>query len=481
MDFNVAAVHEALGAALGDREAIVTTGRRWSWADLQERSRRLGNFFAENGLRVHVERTGLAPHECGQDTVAIYLHNGAEYLETMLGAFKARLAPCNVNYRYVEAELSDLLADMRPRAIVYHGAFADRLARVVGGLEPRPLLVQVPDLTGTPLLAGAFEYEAALAGAASTMTGAAYRALSPDDLYVLYTGGTTGRPKGVLWRQADAFVAAMGGRKFSERREWDSVDELVAAATNKPGPRTLSAAPFMHGTGQWVCFQTLHAGGTVIIPDIVDHFSASDLLDTIERERVQLLVIAGEAFARPLLDALAERSRDLSSLLVVASSGATLSPSSKAALLGHLPHLRIRDTVGSSETGPQGESVHRRDEDGASSRTSAVGARFRAVEGTCVVDELRQKVLAPGHDGTGWLARSGRIPLGYLHDAERTARTFPVLEGVRMSIPGDRARLLPDGTIELLGRDAATINSGGEKIFAEEVESALRVHPGVRD
>ncbi|HEX3947351.1 MAG TPA: AMP-binding protein [Acidimicrobiales bacterium] len=490
MEFDLSAVNEALATRLGDREAIVTAGgRRLSWAELGSRSRRLANLLLDAGLTVRAEREELAPSESGQDAVALYLYNGHQYLEGMLGAFKARAVPCNVNYRYVEAELLGLLTDMAPRAVVFHGRFAERLAVVLEQLDHRPLLLQVADESAAPLLPGAVDYESALAGASALLPAVAW---SPDDLYALYTGGTTGRPKGVLWRQADVFVAAMGGRNYRRHREWESLEELAGAVNVRPGHRVLSAAPFMHGTGQWVGFQALHAGGTVVVPRVVDRFDPADALDTVEAERVNLLVIAGEAFARPLLDAMGERRRDLECLTAVASSGAALSPSSVREILAHLPGARVRDTVGSSETGPQAEvlSSDRAATGGSatdgsatdgSAESGAAAVTFAPTEGTCVIDEAMAQVLAPGHPGTGWLARTGRIPLGYLHDAERTARTFPVVEGRRMSVPGDRARLLADGRIELLGRDATTINTGGEKVFAEEVEKAVRAHPTVRD
>jgi fatty-acyl-CoA synthase len=213
---------------------------------------------------------------------------------------------------------------------------------------------------------------------------------------------------------------------------------------------------------------------------VVDHLDAEDLLDTVERDRVQLLTIAGEAFARPLLDALADSKRDLSSLSVVSTSGAALSPSSRRSLIEFLPNVRIRDTVGSSESGPMVEIVERAGSAGSTASESRP-LTFRLAAGTMVIDDDKERVLAPGHEGTGWLARAGRIPLGYLGDPEKTAATFRYIEGVRVTIPGDRARRLEDDSIEVLGRDSVTINSGGEKIFAEEVESAIRQHHSVRD
>jgi fatty-acyl-CoA synthase len=446
---------------------------------------------------VHAERSELADYEAGQDRVAICLLNGHEYLEAILGSLKARAAPCNVNYRYVTSELEQLLADMAPRALVYQAQFAPQLEAAIsslceaGTIERPVLLVQVPDGSGLPLLPGAVDYETALAAASSERPAVTW---SPDDLYILYTGGTTGKPKGVLWRQGDIFVTALGGRNFREgAREWNSLHELVEAVAARTGARGLSAAPFMHGTGQWVSFQALHTGGTVVIQGVVDRFDAGDVLDTVERERVSLLTIAGEAFAAPLIDAMDARPRDLSSLVVVSSSGAALSPKSKEAIMARLRGVRIRDIMGSSEAGPLADNIDlpagagRASEDGEAGGAGGGGTgtrrpvRFRPDPQTCVLDETRTAMLAPDHEDTGWLARSGRIPLGYMNDAEKTAATFRSIGARRFTIPGDRARLHADGTVEVLGRDAVTINSGGEKIFAEEVEAAVRHHPGVRD
>jgi fatty-acyl-CoA synthase len=484
VDFNLAQVQEALGERLGEREAIVTARGRFSWAELTERTRRLANVLVASGLGVAADRSQLADYEAGQDRVAICLLNGHEYLEAIIGSFKARCAPCNVNYRYVTSELEELLTDMAPRAVIFQSQFAPQIGAALerladhGLVEPPALLLEVPDGSGVGFLAGALDYETALAAAPADRPQLDW---SPDDLYILYTGGTTGKPKGVLWRQGDIFVTALGGRNFKAGREWTSLAELVSAAGDREGTRGLSAAPFMHGTGQWVSFQALHTGGTVVIPGVVDRYDAGDVLDTVERERVNLLTIAGEAFAAPLIDAMDARRRDLSSLVVVSSSGAALSPKSKEAILARLPGVRIRDTMGSSEAGPLADTVNAGGGGVAAGGGGGAPVRFNPDPLTRVLDEDKSEVLDAGHEATGWIARSGRIPLGYLNDAVKTAATFRTIGGVRYTIPGDRALLHTDGTIEVLGRDAVTINSGGEKIFAEEVEAAIRHHPGVRD
>jgi fatty-acyl-CoA synthase len=471
MEFNLAEVHEALAEPLGSRDAVVSPSRRVSWSAFTARTRRLANFLLDHDVSIRRAREELSPWESGQDHVAICLYSGIEYLEAMYGAMKARAAPCNVNYRYRAQELAELLDDMRPKALVYQTRFAEQLGEALAAAGLSPLLVEVGDGQG-PSLPGALEYEAALATASPNRPDLRW---SPDDLYVIYTGGTTGRPKGVLWRQADLFVTATGGRNYREgRREWRSLEELVTQLAGRDGVRSLTAAPMMHGTGQWVSLQAFHTGGTVVLPAVVERFDADSVLDAVRDERVNLLAIAGESFAKPLIEAIDRKERDLTSLIALATSGAALSPVSKEELLARLPGLRIRDTMGSSEAGPVAEAVDR-------GSTTADHVRFSPSPDTFVLDEARTRRLTPGEPGPGWLARTGRIPLGYLNDPEKTAQTFPVIEGRRTSVAGDRARVSADGQIEVLGRDAVTINSGGEKIFAEEVEAAIIGHPAVRD
>jgi len=469
MDFNLAEIHEAIAAAVPERECIVHGTRRLTWAEVNDRSRRLGNLLRTRGLGTIRERAGLAGWESGQDHLALYLYNGCEYLEGMLGSFKARVAPFNVNYRYVEEELLYLMRDARPRAILYHAAFAPLLAKILPQIEGLDVLLQVADESGNALLPGALDYEQALAAAAPERPPGPW---SPDDLYVIYTGGTTGMPKGVLWRQADIFVTALGGRR-GDGPEFASLDAIVEHA-RRGKARSLPAPPFMHGAASWNAFTTFHTGGTVIVLDQVQRLDPDDVWRTIERERVTSMLIVGDAFARPLVDQLRQGGYDASSLRLIVSGGAPLNTTLKRALHELLPTVTLLDAVGSSETGRQGQSL--------SANASEVAAgSFQPVPDNCVLSEDHARILAVGDVEIGWLAKSGRVPLGYLGDAAKTQRTFPELGGVRYSLPGDRARVGATDAIELLGRDSVTINSGGEKIFAEEVEHALKCHPAVYD
>ncbi len=470
MDFNFSDVHEAIEAAIPEREALVWRDRRISFGQLGERSRRLANYLVGQGLGVQRERAALTGHESGQDHLAIYLYNGNEYIEGMLAAFKARVAPLNVNYRYVEEELVYLFENSRARAVLFHAAFAPQVAvlrKRIPGLE---VLIQVADESGHALLPGAVDYEEALAAASPELPNLQP---SPDDLYILYTGGTTGMPKGVLWRSADIFVAAMGGRKL-DGSEFSSLDEIKETVRNGAAVRSLIGPPLMHGAAQWAGFMMMTVGATLVFPRVVERLDPDDFLSTAEREKVLILSIVGDAFARPLLDQMAEKRYDLTSLRIVGSGGAPFSTCYKQAFLEHLPDATIFDGIGSSETGAQGTN--------ASSKSGGVSTGdFRPGPGAGVVSADLTRVLQPGNGEIGWFAQQGRVPLGYLGDPEKTVRTFPVIDGVRYAVPGDRASYRGDGTIEVLGRDSVTINSGGEKIFAEEVEAALKTHPDVYD
>ncbi|MEO8815266.1 MAG: acyl-CoA synthetase [Mycobacterium sp.] len=475
MEFNLAQVFSAVASANPDRDCIVFGDRRFTYAQTDDRARRLARALNGWGLGVRRERSGLAGHESGQSHLALYLANGNEYLEGMLGAYDARVAPFNVNYRYVADELIYLLTDASTEAVMYHARYAPTLAEALaqaGDRLPSMPLIHVDDESGNDPLPGAVRYEELLvANSADPLD----LALSPDDLYLLYTGGTTGMPKGVLWRQHDIYINAMGGRAFGTGEIVSSIDDIVARSL-PGGPGSMTVAPLMHGAAQWTAFNTLLGGRPFIMSATIDRFDPAETWTLASREGAISLSIVGDAFGRPLADALENAGAgqyDLSGLFVLANGGAPLTAPIKERFHKLLPHLTILDAGGSSEAGAQmGQS--------SSSMQPSTG-RFTPNPGAVVVSADMTRILMPGDDEIGWLAQQGFVPLGYLGDAEKTAATFPVIEGIRHSVPGDRARWDADGGIELLGRDSVTINSGGEKIFAEEVEAAIAQHPAVYD
>jgi len=464
---NLWTLFSAVAAAVPNREAVVFRARRLTFAALADRAARFASVLRAHGLGHHRPRAGLAGWEAGQDLVALYLLNGPEYLEAQLGGLAARTAPFNVNYRYVAHEVADLLADADAAAVVYHARFAPVLAEALPRLGRAPLLLQVADGSPHPRLPGAVDYEAALAAAAPEVP----EDQSADDLFVLYTGGTTGMPKGVLWRQHDLWTAVLGGHLHPDGATTDEIVERVVA--RRPG-RVLPNAPLMHGAALWTAVGALLSGDTVVINGVVDRLDPVDVWTTVERERVQHTVFVGEAFARPLLDELEAGTYDMGSLRSIVVGGAFTSPEAKQRILAQLPDVRVVDLAASSETGRMLHTV-------AVAGTKPEHGVFTLSPGAAVLDEHRQRRLGPDERAVGWLAKSGPIPLGYLGDREKTASTFPVVDGERWVVPGDRARLRSDGSVELLGRDSVTINSAGEKIFAEEVEAAVLAHPGVRD
>ncbi len=473
MEFNLAQVHEAVESAVPDRECIVFGDLRLTYSQVGERTRRLANALIDRGLGQVRDRSELAGHESGQDQLAVYLHNGNEYLESMLGAYKARVAPFNVNYRYVAEELQYLLADSQARAIVYHSGFAPTLHEIRDGLPHLEVLLQVRDDSGNELLEGAEWYEDVLAAASAELPAGLAQSWSPDDLYILYTGGTTGMPKGVMWRQADIFVGALGGRRLDTSEEWENLDQITKQALTG-GMSLLPSAPFMHGAAHWMAFNGFTNANTICISSVTDHLDPVDVLELIQREAVEILLIVGDAFGRPIIQAIEAGDYQLDSLLITVSGGASLSPGIKDRLLAAVPTMMVLDGLGASETGQQASQLSFA---GQAAKTGV----FAPGSGMCVLSEDFSELLPPGHEGIGWVAQTDRVPLGYLGDEHKSAVTFPVLHGVRYSIPGDRGRLLTDGRVELFGRDSATINSGGEKIFAEEVEQALLRHPSVAD
>jgi acyl-CoA synthetase (AMP-forming)/AMP-acid ligase II len=455
VEFNLADLWEAVVDAVPDREALVCGPRRLSFAAADERANRLAHALAARGV-------GAGDH------VALYLYNGTEYLEGMLAAYKIRAVPINVNYRYVEEELRYLLDDSDAKAVVFHRTFAPKLTAIRDRLPKLGVYVSVGDDSGADVSGlDAVDYETALADADP---GRGFPARSADDLYILYTGGTTGMPKGVMWRHEDIFFGAFGGGGLGNPI---TTPEAIAERAHEGTTRCLPACPFMHGTAHWMAYLTLYTGGTVIIsPDRSLH--PRRVWELVAAEHVNFLVIVGDAMGRPLVEALDELAPivDLSGLTLLLSGGAILSPSIKRALRERLPQTLVIDGFGSSEAGGQGQMIITTDSD------VSAQPRFRVDDETAVLTED----LEPAPVGeVGKLARRGHVPLGYYHDPVKSAQTFPVVDGVRWSVPGDDARLEADGTITVLGRGSVSINTGGEKVYPEEVEGALKGHPAVFD
>jgi fatty-acyl-CoA synthase len=469
--FNLSTVFSTVAKAIPDQPFLVWRDKRLSYGQVDARIDGVAHYLASAGLGCHTERDDLAGHESGQDHLGLYLRNGNEYLEAMVGGYRARVAPFNVSYRYVEEELRYLLNDSKASALVYNAEFAPRVAAIRGQLPHLKVLIQVADESGNDLLPGAVDYESVTATPAPE---AGLPAPSGDDLYVLYTGGTTGMPKGVLWRQHDIFISAMGGKPFGSDTPHSSYDDIGAQAQQAAGAMSmLMIPPFMHGAAQWAAFHAITMGGRLVIPDDVERLRPDAALRLAERERVLSIPVVGDAIARPLLDEIEKGDYDLSGLVTFSNGGAPLSPTVRQRILAALPHIMLLDAVGSSEAGMQMTTMAAA---GADSRT----ATFTPQGDTTVIASDYSRVLSPG-EGEGWLARRDLIPLGYLGDEAKTARTFPTIDGVRWSVPGDKAVILDDGSIELLGRDSVTINTGGEKVFAEEVERAIAAHPSVYD
>jgi acyl-CoA synthetase (AMP-forming)/AMP-acid ligase II len=457
MEFNLADLWERVVDTVPDHEALVCGDRRLTYRAADERANRLAHALQARGI-------GPGHH------VALYLYNGTEYIEAMLAAFKLRAVPVNVNYRYVEHELRYLLDDADARAVVFHAEFASKLASIRDELPLLRTFVAVDDGDAAARhVDDAFEYESMLAAHSAERD---FPPRSPDDLYVLYTGGTTGMPKGVMWRHEDAFFGAMGGAGGGGAPI--TAPEEIAERCRDARTKCVPACPFMHGTAHWMAFGALFTGGTVVVFEN-RHFDPTALWELVAREQANFLVIVGDAFARPLVDALdarAEGTLDVSCCRVLLSGGAILSPSVKQALVERLPGTLVVDGYGASETGGQGQSVT------VAGGTIANAPRFQMNDETMVLDDDLQPA-APGV--VGKLARRGHVPLGYYKDPEKTAATFPVIDGVRWSVPGDHAVLDDDGMITLLGRGSVSINTGGEKVYPEEVEAALKSHPTVQD
>ncbi len=471
-EFNLADIWECAADVVAHREALVVVGgpngRRLTYGQLEERANRLAHALTARGV-------GPGDH------VGLYLRNGSEYLEAFLAAFKIRAVPINVNYRYVADELAYLFDDADVVALVHHAEFADRVAEVAPGLPKLRHLLAVADGTSDvadDLIAIAAEdYEEVLAGSRAERD---FPARSGDDHYVLYTGGTTGMPKGVVWRQEDAFFACIGG---GDPTRYEGIverpEQLLDRVQDTDTPFTfLPVAPLMHAAAQWTSMSWLFAGGKVILmPGSLD---ADAIWRAVQDERVNLLVVVGDAVARPLLDAFdaagGHNHYDTSALFAIGSGGAPLTPALRRRLVATFPHSIVNDGFGSSETGAQGarQGLSADDADDGPPRFDPLDANTVVVD-----DELRP--VAPGSGQVGRVALRGHIPLGYHKDPDKTARTFVEARGHRWVVTGDMAHVETDGTIVLLGRGSVWINTGGEKVFPEEVEAVLKAHGAVYD
>jgi 3-oxocholest-4-en-26-oate---CoA ligase len=458
-EWALADIHDVLAAAVPDREMLVCGAVRRTFGEVRDRSRALAAFLGEQGIGLRRERAEVQRWACGQDPVALVLHNGTEYVEAMLGAYRARAVPFNVNQHFRPAEVGSLLSDVGARAAVYHRRYGPLLAEAVDITDL--VLIDVEDGSGIAPLPASTPYEAAVATSVGELP-----APSPDDLYMVCTGGTTGRPKAVLWRQADIYVSGMAGTDEA------TAESIAAAAAANTGGPWYPVPPLMHAAAQWTAYSGLHQGATVILHDDSQPFDAGRVLELAEREQAFMMSIVGDAYARPMVDALRRRDYELGELRMIGTGGAATSEHLKEALLDLLPDLTIVDGYGASETGGMAY--------GPRTRASRFDG-FSPSVGATVVSADRTRVLEPGDDEVGWTARRGRVPLGYLGDRAATEATFPELGGERMAIPGDRAQCLPDGTIRMLGRDSMVVNTGGEKVFVEEVEAVLLTHPAVAD
>ena len=457
--WNFAEIWERIAEKFPESDAQVQGDRRISWADFDRRADGIGRALLDLDA-VH------------QDKVALYLYNCPEYLETVFGCFKAGLVPVNTNYRYIDDELVYLWDNADAIAVVFHGSFTETTERIRHRVPAIRSWLWVDDGSG-PCPDWAVPYETAAASGVE-------RTVAPwgrdgDDIVMIYTGGTTGMPKGVMWRQDDLMRATCTTGLPLLAGEMDEVGyQAVIDALAAPGLPGLPACPLMHGTGWFTShIYLIQAGSVVCLED--RHFDVVELLDTIERERIGALTIVGDAFGKPILAALDANPGkwDLSSLFLVSSSGVMWSEPVKEGLLRHHPGMLLIDAFSSSEAIGLGQSI------------SAAGAEVQTAKfslgptSRVVTDDGRDVVAGSGERGR--VAVMGHTPLGYYKDPEKTAATFIVMDGTRFSIPGDWATVEEDGTINLLGRGSVCINTGGEKVFPEEVEEALKLHPSVID
>ncbi|MBV8559499.1 MAG: acyl-CoA synthetase [Acidimicrobiia bacterium] len=453
MEFNLADIFESIADVVPDREAIVCEDDRVTYAQLEERANRLAHHLRENGV---------AP---GQH-VGVQLYNSIEYLTTAVACLKIRAVPVNVNYRYVEDELAYLYNDADLVALVVHRELASRAARARTRMLGHVVLVD--DDSGADLGGlDAVPWDEALAKGSPDRR---FAPCSAGDQYIIYTGGTTGMPKGVMWRQEDIFFSGMGGGDPAGQPA-ERAEQIAEQAASREPSATFPMAPLMHGAAQLASFICFHWGGKVVLQH---KFEPTAALRLVEREKVNTVTLVGDAMARPLAEALQAPGADydLSSLFVISSAGAVFSDTVREQLTASLPNIFLLDAYGASETGHQGTM--------AAESSPEKGLRFTMNERTAVLDD-DLKPVEPGSGVVGRVALRGHVPLGYYNDPEKTASTFKEIDGQRWVLPGDMATVEADGTVLVFGRGSVCINSGGEKIYPEEVEAALKSHPDVFD
>ncbi len=463
MEFNVADLVEAAADRVPEREILVCGAERRTFAQLDARATRLAHYFESLGL-------GRGHH------IGIYGFNSAYWIEAMLAAYKIRAVPINVNYRYVEEELLYLFDNADLLALVHDAQFGPRLANVQGQLPKLRHYIAIDDGSGQDCAAlGSVDYAHALATGSPTRD---FEPRSGDDLYVLYTGGTTGKPKGVMWRHQDV-IFTLGGGIDHMTKEPAARPETFTEKISDSYLTMAPLAPLMHGAAQWAVLGPMFTGTKIVL--WTGGFDPHQVWRMVADERVNTITLTGDAMARPLIEALAEPGveYDLSSLLVISSTAAVFSPSVKAQYLERFPNVMLLDAVGSSEQGFTGMSMVTK-ESVADAEPRTRGVHINPGRDVAVFDE-HWRPVAPGSGAVGRLARGGNVPLGYYKDPQKTAETFVVVDGRRWAVPGDYATVEADGSITVLGRGSVSINSGGEKIFPEEVEAALKSHPAVFD
>ena len=465
MEFNAADIFEGVVDRVPDREAIVHGSTRLTYKELDARSNKAANALKKLGIK-------KGSH------IGIYAFNCVEWLEIMLGAYKLCAIPININYRYVEEELKYLIDNADMEAIFYHRQFSKKLENIKSHLPLLKDFICIEDDSGEDdVIDKSFNFEDLIANEDESRLDVDR---SGDDKYILYTGGTTGMPKGVVWRMEDVLMTLGGGIDAVTGEKYPT-PEAFADKCLQDQTIALALAPFMHGGAQWQSFNSFFSGWKLIINDQVS-FDADYVWEVVAKEKVMNLTIMGDAMGRPLCDALPraiEKGLDLSSLFVLSSTASVFSASIKDTILEYLPNLFLIDAVGSSETGATGVNIHTKD---GKLKDSGGGPKFTKPNFSEILNLDTKEVIPPSDTETiGYLARKGHVPVAYYKDEEKSKKTFIEVGGVRYSIPGDMAKYEEDGQMTLLGRGSVSINSGGEKIFPEEVEMALKAHPNIFD